>query len=247
VSLLIELENKKSMKKKTIILVLALFLVIITGFGLILQTYFSNSSRARKVMRFIRQPGSQEELIIPALSRCGDAPFLMPSTGMVGFIWDDSFRPGHRHQGIDIFSGTDVGETPIYAAYDGYLTRQDDWKASLIIRIPSDPLNPDTQIWTYYTHMADPSGTSLISEAFPPGTTDRFVAAGTYLGLQGNYSGTPGNPTGIHLHFSIVRDDGSGVFLNELKIENTLDPSPYFGMALNANENKNDIPVCNKE
>lgn len=235
------------MKKKTIILVLALFLVIITGIGLILQTYFSRSSRARKVMRFIRQPGSQEELIIPALSRCGDAPFLMPSTGMIGFIWDDSFRPGHRHQGIDIFSGTDVGETPIYAAYDGYLTRQDDWKASLIIRIPSDPLNPDTQIWTYYTHLADSSGNSLVSEAFPPGTTEKFVAAGTYLGLQGNYSGTPGNPTGIHLHFSIVKDDGSGVFLNELKIENTLDPSPYFRMALNANENKNDIPACNNE
>ena len=247
VSLLIELENKKSMIKKTIILVLALFLVIITGIGLILQTYFSRSSRARKVMRFIRQPSSQEELIIPALSRCGDAPFLMPSTGMIGFIWDDSFRPGHRHQGIDIFSGTDVGETPIYAAYDGYLTRQDDWKASLIIRIPSDPLNPDTQIWTYYTHLADSSGNSLVSEAFPPGTTEKFVAAGTYLGLQGNYSGTPGNPTGIHLHFSIVKDDGSGVFLNELKIENTLDPSPYFGMALNANENKNDIPACNNE
>jgi len=235
------------MKKKTIILVLALFLVIITGIGLILQTYFSRSSRARKVMRFIRQPGSQEELIIPALSRCGDAPFLMPSTGMIGFIWDDSFRPGHRHQGIDIFSGTDVGETPIYAAYDGYLTRQDDWKASLIIRIPSDPLNPDKQIWTYYTHLADSSGNSLVSEAFPPGTTEKFVAAGTYLGLQGNYSGTPGNPTGIHLHFSIVKDDGSGVFLNELKIENTLDPSPYFGMVLNANENKNDIPACNNE
>ena len=235
------------MKKKTIILVLALFLVIITGIGLILQTYFSRLSRARKVMRFIRQPGSQEELIIPALSRCGDAPFLMPSTGMIGFIWDDSFRPGHRHQGIDIFSGTDVGETPIYAAYDGYLTRQVDWKASLIIRIPSDPLNPDTQIWTYYTHLADSSGNSLVSEVFPPGTTEKFVAAGTYLGLQGNYSGTPGNPTGIHLHFSIVKDDGSGVFLNELKIENTLDPSPYFGMALNANENKNDIPACNNE
>ena len=235
------------MKKKTIILVLALFLVIITGIGLILQTYFSRSSRARKVMRFIRQPGSQEELIIPALSRCGDAPFLMPSTGMIGFIWDDSFRPGHRHQGIDIFSGTDVGETPIYAAYDGYLTRQVDWKASLIIRIPSDPLNPDKQIWTYYTHLADSSGNSLVSEAFPPGTTEKFVAAGTYLGLQGNYSGTPGNPTGIHLHFSIVKDDGSGVFLNELKIENTLDPSPYFGMVLNANENKNDIPACNNE
>ena len=54
------------------------------------------------------------------------------------------------------------------------------------------------------------------------------MSAGTFLGYQGNFSGTPGNPTGVHLHFSIVMDDGEGGFLNELKIRNTLDPSPYF-------------------
>lgn len=32
----------------------------------------------------------------------------------------------------------------------------------------------------------------------------------------------------MHLHFSIVKDDGNGRFLNELRIENTLDPSPYL-------------------
>jgi len=48
------------------------------------------------------------------------------------------------------------------------------------------------------------------------------------------------------LHFSIVKDDGTGHFLNELKIENTYDPSPYFGMRLNANENKDEIPTCEK-
>jgi len=171
----------------------------------------------------------------------------MPTRGMIGFIWDDFFRPGHRHQGIDIFAGKPVGETPVYAAYDGYLTRLSDWKSSLIIRIPSDPLQPDRQIWAYYTHMADPDGNSLILSDFPPGTEEEFVPAGTLLGYQGNYSGTPGDPTGIHLHFSIVKDDGEGMFLNELDIGNTLDPSPYFGLALNAHENPAEIPLCQQD
>lgn len=114
----------------------------------------------------------------------------------------------------------------------------------MIIRIPSDPLNPSQQIWTYYTHMADPAGDSFIVDNFPPGTTDVFVPIGTFLGYQGNYSGTPGNPTGVHLHFSIVKDDGQGNFLSELAIENTLDTSAYFGMSLNAHENPGDIPTC---
>ncbi len=197
-----------------------------------------------KVLNFIRNPESQQELVLPARLQCGDAPFILPTSGMVGFIWGDSFRPGHKHQGIDIFSGTEVGETPVYAAYDGYLTRQMDWKSSVIIRIPADPLMPDRQIWTYYTHIAHPSGDSLISDDFPTGINEVFVSAGTFLGYQGNYSGTPGNPTGVHLHFSIVKDDGNGLYLNELEIKNTLDPSPYFGMALNAGENSNSIPIC---
>ena len=92
--------------------------------------------------------------------------------------------------------------------------------------------------------MADSKGNSYILEDFPPGTVDRFVSEGTLLGYQGNYSGTPGNPTGIHLHFSIVLDNGQGSFLNELKIQNTLDPSPYFDLPLNGNTNRDQIPLC---
>jgi len=84
----------------------------------------------------------------------------------------------------------------------------------------------------------------LIDEAFPAGTAEVFVPAGTLLGFQGNYSGTTGNPTGVHLHFSIVLDDGEGHFLNELEIKNTLDPSPYFNLALNEKDNPGDIPGC---
>ena len=92
--------------------------------------------------------------------------------------------------------------------------------------------------------MADPEGNSFIAPEFPPGTFEQFIEAGTLLGRQGNYSGTPGNPTGVHLHFSIVKDDGEGQFLNETIIENTLDPSPYLNIILNANQSPPEIPIC---
>jgi murein DD-endopeptidase MepM/ murein hydrolase activator NlpD len=145
---------------------------------------------------------------------------------------------------VDIFSGTQPGVTDVHAAYDGYLTRQADWKSSVILRVPKDPLEPGRQIWVYYTHMAMPDGTSLIDKAFPAGTKGVFVNAGTVLGKMGNYSGTPGNPTGVHLHLSIVKDDGKGLFKNELDINNTYDPSPYFGFNLNKHNQKDEIPGC---
>ena len=200
--------------------------------------------RDRKVVEWIYKPGTHPEWSLPAGTRCPGAPFQFPTDGFIGYLWDDSFRPGHRHTGLDIFGGEQPGVTPVYAAYDGYLTRLPDWKSSLIIRIPADPLQPERQIWNYYTHMADPGGSSLIDAAYPPGSREVFVAAGTLLGRQGNYSGTPGSPVGVHLHFSIVKDDGQGGFLNESRIANTLDPSPYFGMHVDANKPNEEIPNC---
>ena len=175
---------------------------------------------------------------------CGAAPFQMPTDGYIGFLWGDSLRFFTRHQGLDIFGGAEPGVTPVYAAYAGYLTRKSDWKSSVIIRIPSDPLQPGRQIWTYYTHMADPAGNSFIAAEYSPGVSEVFVPAGTLLGYQGNYSGDPNNPVGVHLHFSIVLDNGSGGFLNELDIRNTLDPSPYLGMALDGTKDQGEIPAC---
>jgi hypothetical protein len=80
--------------------------------------------------------------------------------------------------------------------------------------------------------MADAEGNSFIHAAFPPGTREVFVEQGTLLGYVGNYSGNPGRPVGVHLHFSLVRDDGNGHYTNELLFGNTLDPSPYLGMTL---------------
>jgi hypothetical protein len=94
--------------------------------------------------------------------------------------------------------------------------------------------------------MANQNGTSYISSQFPPGTSEVFIGAGTLLGYQGNYSGDPNNPVGVHLHFSIVKNDVNGNFKNELEINNTYDPSDYLGMPLNANKNTDKVPLCNE-
>ncbi|GAP09183.1 membrane protein related to metalloendopeptidases [Bellilinea caldifistulae] len=202
------------------------------------------ANRTTRVVQFIRNPQNYADWMVRAGTRCEGAPFAFPTDGYIGFLWDDSFRPGHRHTGLDIFGGTPPGQTPVYAAYDGYLTRLSDWKSTVIIRIPQDPLQPGRQIWTYYTHLADEQGNSQIAPQFPPGTSEVFVEQGTLLGFQGNFSGTPGAPVGVHLHFSIVKDDGQGHFLNELEIGNTFDPSPYFNLRLNANDNPPVPQVC---
>lgn len=225
--------------------VLILIVVLLTASLYYFFFYRRGSTRTMQTFAFMRDPASRPELMIKAGSQCDSAPFIFPTDGLIGFIWDDSFRPGHRHAGIDIFSGTEAGITPVIAAYPGYLTREPDWKSTVIIRLPQDPLQPNRQIWAYYTHMADFQGNSFISPQFPAGTEEIYVEAGTFLGYQGNYSGDPANPVGVHLHISVVKDDGFGKFKNELEIENTYDPSPYFGLPLNAYENTDTIPVCN--
>jgi len=202
------------------------------------------SARSRMLDEWFNSPADHADWSIQPMQRCGTAPLQMPTSGYIGFLWDDSFRIGHRHSGLDIFGGGQPGDTPVYAAADGYLTRLPDWKSSIIIRIPADPLQPGRQIWLYYAHMADPDGVSFIVNQFPPGTSEVPVLAGDLLGRQGNFSGTPGSPTGVHLHFSIVLDDGLGHFKNELDIQNTLDPSPYLGLNLNAHSNNGEVPVC---
>lgn len=240
--------KSKSQNKLNNLLRLMLAVIIVGGIvvGYFAYRWFSRGDGARFLLlrQFFNNPDAHQDWMIQAKSRCSEAPFQMPTTGYIGFVWDDSFRPGHRHQGLDIFSGKDPGVEPVYAAYDGYLSRLSDWKSTVIIRVPDDPIRPGRQIWTYYTHLANRSGESYISDEFPAGTSEVFVEAGTLLGYQGNYSGDPNNPTGVHLHFSIVRDDGQGSFRNELQIANTIDPSPYLGMQLNANNNPDKVPLC---
>jgi len=223
----------------------ALALTAIAG-GVYFLMRRGGSPRDAQVIEWINNPGAHADWMIEARRQCIKAPFLLPTHGFIGYLWGDTFQPFHRHQGIDIFASGPINQTPVYAAYGGFLTRQKDWKASLIIRIPNDPLQPGRQIWVYYTHMADPAGNSFIAADFPPGTSEMPVKAGTLLGRQGNYSGNPSDPVWVHLHISIVKDNGQGKYTNELDINNTLDPSPYLGINLNADSAQAGyVPLCN--
>ncbi len=180
--------------------------------------------------------GSREKLITVQRDLCPEAPFILPADGFIGLLYGDPRGPysqSYPHQGIDIFSNADPGVVPVYAAFDGYVTREAEWKSSLIIRVPQDPLQAGRQVWLYYTHMADEAGNDFIEDAFPAGTQDKFVQQGTLLGYTGNYDGNAFRDTWVHLHFSVVKDKGNGRYSNELDFDNTLDPSPYLGMSVN--------------
>jgi peptidoglycan LD-endopeptidase LytH len=196
----------------------------------------TSPTRAQLSLWLSKSP-ARAALITELAQPCPGAPFLLPSRGFVGFLYDDStapYLPTNPHPGFDIFGDGEPGEVPVYAAYDGYLTRLPDWKSAVIIRIPRDPRDPSRQIWTYYAHMASESGDrSYISAAFPAGTSEKFVKQGTLLGYQGLYAGNA-SPIALHVHFSIVLSDENGAFRNEARFSNTIDPSPYFGMTLNA-------------
>lgn len=204
---------------------------------------YEGGSRLLRLRAWLQDPAAMPNWAMTAGERCGDAPMLMPTTGFIGFGWGDSFRPGHRHSGFDIFSPDgEVNLTPVVAAYDGYLSRPTHWRSAVIIRHPDFPaVRPGAQIWTFYTHMASADGqTSFIAPAFPPGTSEQWVNAGALLGYQGNWSGQPGNPTGIHLHFSVVKSTASGGYADETDIDNTFDPGPFLGVA----QNESGILAC---
>lgn len=214
-------------------------LIVLALFGLALFWVWNqfDDPRNQNFIRWLR--GSELErasLITVQREACAGAPFILPADGFIGLLYGDPRGPysaANPHQGIDIFSNQEPGVTPVYAAYDGYLTREADWKSSLIIRVPDDPLRPGRQIWLYHTHMADRDGNDFILDEFPPGTSELFVEQGTLLGYTGDYNGRSMRDIWVHLHFSIVEDNGSGRYSNELEFDNTLDPSPYLGMNVN--------------
>jgi hypothetical protein len=210
----------------------------VAGAGLIGLFAYSQtqSNSTRFIHRWFNEPGSRKDLITARRIPCPGAPFVLPSDGLIGLLWRDPAPPYaivRRHTGLDIFGDGAPGTVPVYAAYDGFLTRLPEWVSSVIIR-HDDPLHPGRTIWTYYTHMASGDGTtSFIAEAFPPGTQGAWIEQGTLLGYQGEYNGSNPLPIGMHVHFSIVQSEPDGSFKNEAKLGNTLDPSPYLGMPLN--------------
>lgn len=210
-------------------LLLCLGFVILYSYPRLRESGFIDYFRHRQNPDSVDLPRATE------LGQCPAAPFIMPTAGWVGVLYGDSILGTVNHSGLDIFGLEGNGVTPVYATYDGYLTRLPEWVSAVIIRHPQDPLAPGRQIWTYYTHMGDDAaGQSYIIDQIPPGTVELPVKQGTLLGYQGDYNGQSWRSIDTHLHFSIVLDNGQGTFRNETDIANTIDPSPYLGMRLNS-------------
>lgn len=212
-----------------------IFAGVIAGIGFYVWYLRGSGSDSNAYIReWLLVPLRRPQLSTEGGVACEGAPFILPSEGFIGLLWGDPARPYNplrRHTGIDIFGEGEPGTVPNYAVYDGYLTRLSGWLSTVIIR-HDDPLQPGRTIWTYYTHMASEDGLqSYIVDDFPPGTSGKWVEQGALLGYQGMYSGT-GPPIAMHLHFSIVASASNGEYLNEAVLDNTLDPSPYFGMPL---------------
>lgn len=220
--------------QKAVLALAALGIAVLGGVAVLLLYSYTQSNSLRYIRRWFADQQSRPALTTPR-DPCPGAPFVLPTEGLIGLLWNDPALPYnalHRHTGIDIFGDGAPGTVPVFAAYSGYLTRLERWKSSVIIR-HEDPLQPGRTIWTYYTHMANRDGdVSFIDAAFPPGTAGVWVEQGTLIGYQGEYAGD-GPPIGMHLHLSIVKSAPDGAFLSEAAINNTLDPSPYFGMPLN--------------
>ena len=217
--------------------------IILTGLILATAVFLYTSlasrnfrTRVSRIGPFMNNPALYDDWLLAGGERCGDAPMLLPTTGFIGVGWNDGVAPLYQHTGVDIFSpdGAD-NVTPIYAVYDGFLTRESHWRSAVIIRHPGFDALPeivgDEQIWTYYTHMASQDGSeSFITEPFPAGTRELFIEAGTLLGYQGSWAGTTDRQMSRHLHLSIVKSDNNGRYLNETQISNTLDPTPFLGL-----------------
>ncbi|MFZ2358129.1 MAG: M23 family metallopeptidase [Anaerolineae bacterium] len=236
-------ETRSSLARSRLIApMIALLLILcgalLLGGAIVRPRLAAAAERLLRLSAWFADPAANPEWTVLAGVRCQpDAPMLLPTAGYIGFGWDDSFRPGHRHSGYDIFSPERaVNVTPVIAAHDGYLTREPGWRSAVIIRHPDFPaIVPGEQIWTYYTHMASADGSqSFIAPQFPAGSRELFVPAGTLLGYQGNWSGNVASPTGIHLHFSVVKSTSGGSYADETDISNTYDPGPFLGVTRNA-------------
>ncbi len=220
------------------VLIVAGLLLLFAACRWLLPRYSNSRSNSNPVIEQWFTDVSSRPALTTTMNRttCPGAPFSLPSDGLIGLLWDDPAGPYtiiNPHTGIDVFGDGEPGTVPVYAAYDGLLSRRGDWLSSVIIK-HDDPLQSGRTIWSYYTHMATVDGSrSFIVPAFPPDTIDVPVKRGDLLGYQGEHAGVGRPPIGMHVHFSVVTSEADGTFKNESVIGNTIDPSPYFGMDLN--------------
>ena len=72
--------------------------ILVFLFVLIAGIYYfviraDTGSRSANVMEWIKHPLDHPDWSIRAKERCPEAVFSMPTSGFIGFLWDDFFAP----------------------------------------------------------------------------------------------------------------------------------------------------------
>ena len=150
------------------------------------------------------------------------ADFTWPSTGYIGWLFSNS------HSGIDVWTKkndcTNAGNArgnPVYPAYAGrvvlVLPDPRGVKQAVVI------YHPEINLYTRYFHMAD----EYTGESFVNVVVNQEVNTSTRLGFQGNrrWYTNANESICVHLHFTMSINSSS---------TGAIDPSPYYGIQLNA-------------
>ena len=157
--------------------------------------------------------GSPRDALAAGPFRCTDSSLFFPVSGIVGWTYGDPAgtdrdADGHRtaHTGVDIFADEGDG-APVYAPADGVVHRLTGSEAvDIVLPGVTNVLTGEPGIELYITHVRH----SL--------TAGQEFSAGEVIAYQ----------LGEHVHFSA----GAFIGYDDREIEQTQDPSPYFGAAL---------------
>ncbi len=160
--------------------------------------------------------GSSQSASAAGPVHCADSSLYFPVNGIVGWTYGDPAgldvdADGHRtaHTGIDIFADEGDG-APVYAPADGVVHRLGGSEAvDIVLPGITNSLTGEQGIELYLTHIRH----SLV-------VGQKFVA-GEVIAYQ----------LGDHVHFSV----GAFIGFDDREIEQTQDPSPYFGAVLTFN------------
>lgn len=183
----------------------------------------------------VYQPVGGSGELLPPTEACAGAPWRLPGAAHNGLRWRDGF--------VDFFGRGNAGALPVRAVADGLLIRRDDWTDAVAVQ-HDDPLRPGRKVWSYYAHMAGPTGAeSFVASEFPPGAEQTPVQAGDLIGHQGSWSGRPNFPMWVHLRFALVQATDDGSFPAEITPAALLNPAPYLGIAVPESPNGSLLPL----
>jgi hypothetical protein len=178
---------------------------------------------------------------VHAIGKWPKAPFGIPTSGFIGFLYDEPVSKGVVHAGVDICTANNCSSTAegneVRAAYGGKLVAiyndqvqplsPSNPVAAIVvleqdnISLPGMPMT----VYSWYLHMAKDG--SSISYVNPQLVLGHYYPAGTFLGHQGNRRVLGICCAVTHLHFQVQTND------TDLFFKNSLDPSPFLGPNVN--------------